>query len=337
MATVYKRGDTWWVRFQWNGREIRKSAKTTVKREAREYLADLQAQYRQLDLGGRPRVPFQQAAIAYIEEHVSTKKTSTIGFYQKCLSVLDEEFGDLYLDEINKRRISAFEAKKMRKLAPATVKHYRATLSGVFRIAVRHDWLDTNPCRDLDPITINNARHRFLSQKEWQTLKQALPEPLKSIAEMSVLRGMRIGEILSLKWADINEADDTINLPETKSGKPRTIPLEDALSVLDRQPSQTGRWVFPGPTGRPLRVDNASKRINQFARDAGIEGFTTHDLRHTYASWYVQRGGDLYRLQRILGHSGPAMTQRYAHLQIDDLREWRRPSTKKPTSISGGG
>ncbi|WP_306127917.1 site-specific integrase [Roseovarius sp. MMSF_3350] len=323
MATVYKRGDIWWVRFQWRGKEIRKSAKTTVKREAREYLAELQSQYRRLDHGGRPRIPFEQAAIAYIEEHVSRKKLSTISFYQNCLSVLQEEFGQNYLDEITRGKIASFEAKKLRTLSPARVKHYRATLSGLFKVALNHEWIDANPCRDLKPITLQNARFRFLTKREWQALKSALPEPWKSVAEMSVLRGMRLGEILNMKWADIDEITDTITLPDTKSGRPRTIPLENAVDVLDRQPSQTGRWVFSNAKGRPFRVDNASKRINKIARDVGIKDFTTHDLRHTFASWYVQRGGDLYRLQLILGHTGPAMTQRYAHLRVDDLRETR--------------
>lgn len=64
----------------------------------------------------------------------------------------------------------------------------------------------------------------------------------------------------------------------------------------------------------------------QWREAAKIKDFKPHDLRHTYASWYVQRGGDLYRLQKILGHSGPAMTQRYAHLSADDLRE--KPTQK---------
>lgn len=73
MATVYRRGDTWWVRFQWNGQEIRKSAQTALEGEAREYLAQIQEQYRKISLGGRPRTTFDAAAVRFIEEHVSQK------------------------------------------------------------------------------------------------------------------------------------------------------------------------------------------------------------------------------------------------------------------------
>lgn len=327
MATVYKRGSVWWVRFQWNGQEIRQSARTTVKSEAREYLAELQQSYRQLTLTGRPRVTFEQAAVSYMEEHVSRKKLSTIAFYQQCLRALNAEFGGQYLDQVTRAKIAVFEAKQSKRVSASKVKHYRATLSGLFKVALRHDWVDRNPCRDLDPIEVRNARHRYLSEAEWKTLKAALPDPLSGIAEVSILRGMRLGEILALEWRDLNFLSDEITIRDSKNNRPRVIPMEGAADVFRRQPTG-GRFVFRTGTGRALRVDNVSRAVNRVAREAGIKDFTFHDLRHTYASWYVQRGGELYRLQLILGHKGPAMTQRYTHLRVDDLREVAQKSAQ---------
>lgn len=322
MATVYKRGNTYWVRFQWHGQEIRKSARTTSKSQAREYLQDLQEQYRRIDRGGRPRVPFSEAAAAFIEEHVSTLSIGTIKFYQNRVKVLNDAFGDLYLDQITRSKIAGFEAQQAKRVSASTLKHYRAALSGIFKIAIRHDWIDANPCRDLDSIKVNNERHRFLTSKEWGTLKSALPDPLKSIAEVSVLRGMRLSEILNLEWRDINENEDLIFIRKSKGNTRRTIPLEDAGPVIFRQP-KTGKLIFPTRSGNRFRPEDVSKRVNKVASESGIDDFTFHDLRHTFASWYVQGGGDMYRLQRLLGHKGPAMTQRYAHLRVDDLRKSR--------------
>lgn len=319
MATVYKRGDTWWVRFQWNGQEIRKSARTTSKGEAREYLASLQAQYRAISLGGRPRTTFDAAAVMFIEEHVSKKELSTIRFYQARLRVLSEAFSGKYLDEIDKKTIADFEARQAKRVSASTLKQYRATMSGLFRVALRHDLVETNPCRSLDPITVRNARYRFLSQAEWKTLRAALKEPLLSIAELSVLRGMRCGEILALRWDDLDATRDLISMAKTKGGMPRVIPMEAAFEVFKRQPTRRG-LVFPGARGFGMSVAEVTRAVNQAARDAQIKDFTFHDLRHTFASWYVQNGGDMYRLQVLLGHTGPAMTQRYAHLRVEDLR-----------------
>lgn len=323
MASVYKRGNTWWVRFQFDGQEVRKSARTASKSEAREFLADLQAQYRKIALGGRPRVSFEDAVVAYMEEHFPTMRPQTVRSYQQSVRRILPEFKGKFLDEITRRDIAKFEAKERKRVSPSKVNHYRAALSGIFKVAIRHDWIETNPCRDLDPIKLDNKRFRYLSPAEWRAIRQHIPEPFLSIAEVSLLRGMRLGEIVNLEWRDINEDRDEIVIRDSKNRLPRAIPLEGAREVFRRQPAN-GRLIFPGRFGRPLRVDNASARINAAAKDAGIEDFTAHDLRHTYASWYVQRGGDLYRLQLILGHKSPTMTQRYAHLRTDDLRETPR-------------
>lgn len=267
--------------------------------------------------------------MAYLQEEVSQKKDSTIASYQQSLRVLREEFGTFYLDEINRSKIAAFEAKQLRRVSRSKVKHYRAALSGLFRVALRHEWVDRNPCRDLDPIKPSNERFRYLKQREWEQLRDALDEPLRGVAETSIVRGMRLGEILALRWEDVNFGDDTITIRDTKGNRPRVIPLEGAGPIFDRQ-RRYGRYVFPSRTGNMLRVDSVSKQVNQVARDVGIPDFTFHDLRHTYASWYVQRGGDLYRLQLILGHKGPAMTQRYAHLRVDDLRDVAQSRAQKP-------
>ena len=320
MASVYKRGSTYWVRFQWRGQEVRKSARTSSKREAREHLAELQAQYRRIDIGGKPRVTFDQAAIQFIEEEVSTKKLSTIGYYQDSVKVLAEEFSGTYLDEITRARIAKFEAAKARTLSAQTVKHYRTALSGIFRVALRHDQVKANPCRDLDAIKVDNARHRYLTESEWADIRANLREPIRSIAEMSVLRGMRLGEIIGLRWRDVNLTQDLITLPDTKGNRPRVIPLEAGREVVERQP-RVSDYVFTNRAGNKFANNDVSKQFRLAVGKMGIDDLRFHDLRHTFASWYVQRGGDLYRLQLILGHKGPAMTQRYAHLRVDDLRE----------------
>ncbi|MEP5728111.1 MAG: tyrosine-type recombinase/integrase [Sulfitobacter sp.] len=320
MASVYKRGSTYWVRFQWRGQEIRKSARTTSKREAREYLAEILAQYRRIDLGGKPRATFDQAAVQFIEQDVSKKKVSTIGFYQDCVKVLADEFSGSYLDEISRSRIAKFEADKSRKLSAQTVKHYRTTLSGIFRVAIRHDQVKVNPCRDLDPIKVDNARHRYLTEDEWGEMKPKLREPIRSIAEMSVLRGMRLGEILNLRWRDLDFQKDLITIPETKGNRPRVLPLEGGREVVERQP-RVSDYVFTNMAENKFATNDVSKQFGAAMVRMEMDDFKFHDLRHTFASWYVQRGGDLYRLQIILGHKGPTMTQRYAHLRVDDLRE----------------
>lgn len=320
MANLYRRGRVWWVRFQWRGQEVRRSSRTTVKSEARGYLADLQAEYRKLDIGGRPRRAFTDAVIRYGEDDLPKLKVQTIASYQQSLRVLVDHFGDLYLDEITRGRIAEFESEQLKRVSASKVKHYRAALSGVFKLALRYEWIDVNPCRSLDPIKLPKPSDRYLSKDEWLRLDAAASEPLRSIARVAVTTGMRCGEILNLEWGDLSFRRDEITIRETKNSEWRVIPMERASAHFPAQRGLASERVFTGTDGRPLTVSGVSKQFSRLTRSCRVDGVSFHTLRHTYASWYVQDGGDLYKLQRLLGHKTPTMTQRYAKLRIDDLR-----------------
>jgi integrase len=136
--------------------------------------------------------------------------------------------------------------------------------------------------------------------------------------------GLRFGELTQLRWAavDLRSRLLTVDGDTAKSELTRYVPMPaEVLSILARWRMQKRAGprdlVFPGKHGRPLvDIKTAWKPL---LRRAAIEQFRLHDLRHTYASKLVQRGVDLYKVQRLLGHASPAMTQRYAHLAPDHL------------------
>ncbi len=189
MASLYRRGQVWWVRFQWRGQEIRRSSRSTVKREAREYLDRLRAECRAVDTRGRPRKTFREAVTVYIENHMPTLKVSTIASYQQSLRVLVGAFGDKYLDEIRRGDVAEFEAEQSRRIGPSKVKHYRAALSGVFKMAVVREWIGDNPCLGQPPIKLPRWRQHFLTRAEWPRLYSRLAEPLRSVAAVSMSGG----------------------------------------------------------------------------------------------------------------------------------------------------
>lgn len=114
-----------------------------------------------------------------------------------------------------------------------------------------------------------------------------------------------------------------LRLTVTKTGRPRQVPLssralETIKGLLERSRPRSP-YLFCKSDGS--RIGDPKKAFAGACRRAGIEDFRFHDLRHTYASWWVQDGGDLYRLSRILGHTTLQTTSRYAHLRTDDLHE----------------
>jgi integrase len=139
--------------------------------------------------------------------------------------------------------------------------------------------------------------------------------------------GLRRGELLGLTWERIElEADyglsARLTLYDTKSGKPRGVPLNDdavqALASVEKDQAERTGLVFRrrgGTAWGQIRTAFAGALIR-----AGITHFRFHDLRHTFASHFMMRGGSLYGLKEILGHSDLKMTMRYAHLSPQHLR-----------------
>jgi len=243
---------------------------------------------------------------------------------------LREAFGEKRLKDISYLDLETY--RNRRKATPlangkprtdATVNREMATLRHMLNKAVEWGLLEVSPFRKGARLTLreNNQRHRYLTEEEIERLLSACSPHLKPIVELALHTGMRKGELLNLRWEQIR--DGFIYLTETKSGKARQIPLSDRAAQVLRELQIRNKWKSPhvciGPDGKQLK--DVKRSFNAACRRAGIEDFRFHDLRHTFASHLVMRGANLKAVQRLLGHSDSKMTDRYAHLSPDHLRE----------------
>jgi integrase len=192
--------------------------------------------------------------------------------------------------------------------------------------------IDRNPADEVEVKRPNDQRERYLSVEELRRLKQTLDEKmyrrgmkainqtyyrLRLIVLIALTTGMRIAEIFGLKWADLLYGEGLIAVrAKLKRGKIRYVPMPPELAAeLRRYPMVFGEdRIFPpkrGAKGERQRVEGSFETVLE---RAGIEDFRFHDLRHTFASWYMMNGGDLYELAKILGHANIKMTERYAKL-----------------------
>lgn len=165
---------------------------------------------------------------------------------------------------------------------------------------------------------------RFLSDEERAALlesaKAASPD-LHAIIILALSTGARRNELLGLRWPDIDLKAGLLTFPRTKNGTVRHVPVTgQALSALrdiaaSRKLLNPTGLVFPGKTratqGKPLAIENIFQAC---LKDAGIENFRFHDLRHSAASYLVMAGVPMMTVAEILGHRDLKMTQRYAHL-----------------------
>ena len=160
----------------------------------------------------------------------------------------------------------------------------------------------------------NNQHLRFLEKDEIIKLITNGPEPLKSIIIVALNTGMRRGEIMGLKWRDIDFRRGVIHLFNTKNGEKREVPMNEevknALIGIRKHPKS--EYIFTKNDGRPY--GDFKKSFFTALKKSDIKEFRFHDLRHTFASHLVMSGVDLNTVRELLGHKSLAMTLRYSHL-----------------------
>lgn len=332
---LYRRGRTWWVRFQWDNQEIRQSARTTDRAEALEFEAKLRGDLRRIGRGGKARVSYRDAMERFVLEYLPELTQTSQTRYLTSARSLHSHFENLYLDEITRTKILDFVTKRKRDgVKAAGINRDLACLSSMLTKAADWELIDANPMMGMRGLrqTEPEGRLRYLTHDEFERLCQVSSDRLRPLIVFAVETGLRFEEQFSLTWNQVDLKRGEIHLVRTKNGTRRTVPLEPAaIRVLKSQPRHLkAPWVFWHDKGERYRTLRES--FGTAVKNAGINDFTWHDLRHTFASWKAQAGIDMYKLQQLLGHKRPEMTQRYAHLRTADLKaELKRVRTKSGT------
>ncbi len=222
------------------------------------------------------------------------------------------------LRQIQPGDIERAVAKRAAEVSPATINRSLAFLKRVFNVAIADGCVEQNPVRKVKLFKENNARVRFLTAEEETTLFTKLEDTDQGMVLVALHTGFRQAEQFGLRWEHVDFATGIMTVPRSKSGETRRVPMNDIVrGVLRALPSRMkSAWVFPSATGEtPLDARNYVSRVFQPAlKEASVQGFRWHDLRHTFASRLVMAGVDLRTVQELMGHKTLVMTLRYAHL-----------------------
>ncbi len=199
---------------------------------------------------------------------------------------------------------------------------------------------ERNPVRAVQSKPVNNARQRYVTAEEASRLIEAAKSSrnphLASIISLLLLTGTRVSELLSARWANVNETARTLFIPTSKTGRSRYVPLaQAAVDVVAGLPHPNEAvFLFPSPQD-PAKHLTSIKHGWQTARDAaGLAELRIHDLRHSAASFMVNSGVDLFAVGKVLGHANVASTARYAHLQNSTLLAAVEAGAAKQLSFS---
>ncbi len=231
MATLYRRGRVWWVRFHAGGEHIRRSAHTEKKSEAQAFLLRLIDEHAAEARDERPRYTYAEAVERFFIE--ASIKPRTRASYRSNDKACRPTLGSLRLADINRRAIADHvSARKQAGVADATIRRDLAFLSSLFSMAMRWEWVDTNPVTAVGKRSLKEARPRtrFLSRAEFDALKRAALDFLKPMLVLAVETGMRREELLGLTVRLIDLERREIHLDKTKANAPRRVPLVDTQS-----------------------------------------------------------------------------------------------------------
>jgi integrase len=328
---IYERkgnnGDvTYYIRYQVDGKDI----KERVGRKSRGFTRDMAKDALKSRLGDiaqghfnlekvRKPVPFSKMVEKYKEFTGGYKRGWATEKY------IVEEFASLFSDtplaQITTWQIEKWKAEACKRLNPVTVNRRLTVIKHMFKKAIEWDLLKSNPATSVKRFPVTSERTRFLSQDEIQKLvaeceKQITSPWLLPVVTLALNTGMRQGELLKLKWENINLERGSITIIQSKTLRPKTIAINDqareALNWL--QENGYGELLFMWPWGDPIGKVTVYDAFKKACIASGITDFRFHDLRHTFASHLVMAGVDLVTVKELLGHKTIAMTNRYTHL-----------------------
>jgi len=326
---MYKRGGIWWTCISHNGRKIQKSLGTSNKKLAQAVEAKIRTELVEgvyfEKLVGRKKM-FKDMMDKFMVEHAPKVSRNMQISYASSLTHLNPFFCEFNLLSISPKMVSRYKVlRNSEGAAPASINRELSMLSVAFNVAIKEwEWLKENPVSMVSKEKENNARDRWLTEEEERCLVGNSPEWLREIIIFSLNTGLRQGELISLEWLRVDIAKKTILIDKTKNGEKRTIPLnKNALKVINemsRVRNIKNGYVFRNRDGGKVNSVSLGVAFRSSLEKAKITNFRFHDLRHCFATHMVQKGIDLYKISKLLGHKDLKMTQRYAHHYPESLR-----------------
>lgn len=342
MAQIVKRGKDYWIDYRYPATRQGKRHRVKVgpsKEKAQILMGELHKEMLQglhPSLGEVKPVLFEVVAQEYLDKHASQKRRPKT--FKSNVDMLLPHFRGKVLQQITVAAVEDFKiARRAEEVEDGTINRNLAHLSGIFTFARRRRYfMGANPAssREGGAVLYDEApgRARFLTGDEAAALVAKARGHLKDLILTALHTGGRLSEVLSLKRQDIDLDTGVLYFDQTntKNARQREIPIDPELrevlaarlkvrSIHDRGDGYLFTWG--GKAMSSVKTGFMKARNDAGLPGRGADKVTFHTLRHTFASWFMMNGGDIYRLQGYMGHQSIELTQRYAHLSPTHQRE----------------
>jgi integrase len=229
--------------------------------------------------------------------------------------------GDKSIIDINRSDVEAGLRSLPEGLSNTTINKYKKLVSVVFNYGIRELGLLDNPTRYIRSLPEKKGRTRYLSDNERERLFEACRDSkwdkLYLLVLMAITTGARRGELLSLRWNNLDIDKQTAYVMTSKNGEPKVLPLtQSVIKELQKFSLIDNSLIFASEI-KPDKPYFFYKTWKRAVEESELINFRFHDLRHTTASYLAQNGATLLEIADVLGHKQIEVTKRYAHLCIE--------------------
>ena len=353
---IYRRkgSDIWYADFTGpGGKRSRQSSGTTDYEAAKEWAAKAaHDSWRTRKLGDAPPITWDHAVLEWLKEFGGQRRS--IEDIKAKLRWLTKHLTGVRVSAINRdkvrelkklrlaERITAGKRTLDRRCTPSTCNRYLAELSKILNYAEANEWITRAPA--IDWCDEDDSDPRWITREEAARLVEELPPHLATMTRFALATGLRAANVTGLRWKQVDMARRCawVGSSQAKAKKAIPIPLnDDAMNILGQQRGRHKEWVFVyqghQKTAALDRIHGSPTTAawHKACARAGIDDFTFHDLRHTWASWHVMNGTPLQVLQQLGGWADLDMVLRYAHLapgfiaEYSQNSEWLKIGTEK--------
>ena len=363
MSIVKRKNGTYDVEVYVNSKRVATKRGFATKTKAMQWHEERRSNYRaDPDRAVRVKVPdrtFDELLEAYMKHHLPTvKETTEMRYLVDINERIRERFKFCKLKDISHEVVLKLQTELLDSLSQKSINNCIALLKSIFTFGINLKMLRENPCTQIKPFkTLVRDYSWWKNWDDVQTFLQATTsdrkgpphyrggrDPYAAGYRLGVECGMRLGEIVGLSKSDVDLERCAIHIHRQwvvkkmdydapKHNKVRTIgfdPDSDLRELLKDaiEASPHPEMIFVDDDGKRVRNDKLAGRYFQnWITLLGLPRIAFHDTRHTFASWFMIRGGDIWELMELLGHSNVKTTMRYAHLS---------PKVKRVPSMNGG-
>ena len=314
---IYKHPNSpyWYYTFTLEGKRFTESTRTSNKTLAREIYEARRVDFLrdQLGIQKKKRLPLSRLAKDFLEWSRAHKKS-----YRRDVILVDHflnYFRGKDTRDISSLDVERYKQKRNKEVAPATVNREVACLKRMFNLAIEWEIASDNPVKGVKLFPEPKRSFRWWNEEEIRKFLNVSDDKIRAITLIGLNTGMRIGEMLSLRWSNIDFDNNYITIEESKGNTYRKVKMNSIVKEVLKDINTRNEFIFTNYNGKPLK--SIRKSFVSTCKRAGIDRSTPHVMRHTFASHLTMLGVDPTTIMELGGWKSLELVQRYSHLAPD--------------------